>query len=45
MKHFIGGSALGFFISLCLLPVGKDKPTQAIVLAFLLGLAAWGLMP
>ena len=45
MKHLIGGFALGFFIGLITVPAGEDKPISVNILAMLMAVACWGLLP
>ncbi len=53
MKHFIGGSAVGFVVAIIGLPRGKGDTSMDYLVSFiahmfiaaLFGLMAWGLMP
>lgn len=53
MKHFLGGSAIGMIVALIRLPWKKNPSDYEFAasmaahffVAFLFGLAAWGLLP
>lgn len=45
MKHAIGGFALGFFLGLCFIHSGPDKPMGSLLFGVLMSAVCWGLVP